>query len=127
MIRKTAAAILLALTVAAALTHSTYVLASTEYDGLWSVVVYTTSGQCDPSYRVSGEITNGEISYAYGSLEVTGHVERSGATHVHVTYGDAHGEAHGHMTATHGSGTWSGNGPNGHCSGTWTATRGGAS
>jgi hypothetical protein len=127
MIRKTAAAILLALTLAAALTHSTNVLASTEYDGLWSVVVYTTKGQCDPSYRVNGAITNGEISYAYGSLEVKGHVEPGGATHVHVTYGDANGEAHGHMMATHGSGTWSGNGPNGHCAGTWTAMRGSAS
>jgi hypothetical protein len=127
MIRKTAEAILIALTLAAALTLSTYVLASTEYDGLWSVVVYTARGQCDPSYRISGAITNGEISYAYGSLEVKGHVEPSGATHVHVTYGDAHGEAHGQMTATHGSGTWSGNGPNGHCSGTWNATRGSTS
>jgi hypothetical protein len=127
MIRKTAEAILIALTLAAALTLSTYVLASTEYDGLWSVVVYTARGQRDPSYRISGAITNGEISYAYGSLEVKGHVEPSGATHVHVTYGDAHGEAHGQMTATHGSGTWSGNGPNGHCSGTWNATRGSTS
>jgi hypothetical protein len=100
-----------------------FVRASSKYDGAWSVVIYTASGPCDPSYRISGEITNGEIFYAYGSLEVKGHIEPSGTTHVHVTAGNGHGEAHGHMTATPGSGTWSGDGPNGRCAGTWTATR----
>lgn len=127
MIRKTANVIVLAVSLAAALTHATFVRASTKYDGAWSVVIYTASGPCDPSYRISGEITNGEIFYAYGSLEVKGHIEPSGTTHVHVTAGNGHGEAHGHMTATHGSRTWSGDGPNGRCTGTWTATRPSAS
>ncbi len=97
--------------------------ATGKYDGMWSVTVYTTSGPCDPAQRISGQIVNGEISYAYGSLDVTGHVEPSGATRVHVTYGSAHGEAHGHMTPTQGSGTWSGDSPDGRCAGTWSATR----
>lgn len=94
-----------------------------KYDGMWSVTVYTTSGPCDPAQRIRGQIVNGEISYAYGSLDVTGHVEPSGATIVHVTYGSAHGVAHGHMTSTQGGGTWSSDGPDGRCTGTWSATR----
>jgi hypothetical protein len=128
MIRNTAGAMLLAATFAAtALTPATYVHAGTKYDGQWSVIVYTANGPCDASYRFSGQIVNGEISYAYGSLEVTGHVETSGATSVRVTTGSAHGEAHGQMTAMHGSGTWSGDGPDGRCAGTWIATRSGTS
>jgi hypothetical protein len=128
MIRSTAGVFLLAaiLTVSAWL-PATVVRAGSKYDGQWSVVVYTSSGRCDPSYRFSGQIVNGEISYAYGSIEVSGRVEPSGATHVHVTAGNGHGEAHGHMTATRGSGTWSGEGPDGRCAGTWVATRPGAS
>ena len=119
--RGAAGALLFAAT--SALTSPSPVYGGTRYDGLWSVVVYTSSGPCDPSYRFRGQIANGEISYAYGSLEVTGRVEANGATSVRVTAGAAHGEAHGHMTTTHGSGTWSGDGPDGHCAGTWIATR----
>ena len=96
------------------------------YDGPWSVVILTTKGKCDPSYRISGQIVNGGIFYSYGSLEVTGRVEDSGHTTVHVTYGTDHGEAHGRLLETYGTGTWSGNGPDGLCSGTWVATRAGS-
>jgi hypothetical protein len=124
MVRNTAGTFLLAATlVTSTLTQATCVRAATKFDGPWSVIVQTTTGPCDASNRFSGQIVNGQISYAYGSLEVTGHVEANGATSVHVTYGTAHGEAHGHMTATYGSGTWSGDGPNGRCAGTWVATR----
>jgi hypothetical protein len=98
-------------------------LATTKFDGQWSVVVYTTSGPCDTSFRFSGQISNGEISYAYGSIEVTGHIEANGVTYVRVTSAQGHGEAHGRMTETRGSGTWSGRGDNGVCAGTWFATR----
>jgi len=96
--------------------------ATTEFDGQWSVVVHTSTGPCDPSSRFSGQIVNGEIFYSYGSIDVSGRVEASGATKVHVTYSGSHGEAHGHLTPTHGSGTWSGSGPDGYCAGTWEAT-----
>lgn len=123
VMRSIAGAFLLAATlIVSALTSATDGRAGTKFDGQWSVVVYTSSGPCDASYRFSGQIVNGEISYAYNTIEVTGRVEASGATHVQVTASDAHGEAHGHMTATQGSGTWSGVGPNGRCAGTWVAT-----
>ena len=124
MIGNIAGNVLLAATLAASvLTPAADVHAGGKYDGAWSVVVYTSRGPCEPSQRFSGQIVNGEISYAYGSLEVTGHVAPSGATVVRVVYGSARGEAHGHLAAMQGSGTWSGNGPNGHCAGTWMATR----
>lgn len=127
MIRSLAGAFLLAATLAvSALTPATIAAAGTPFDGQWSVVVYTSSGPCDASYRFSGQIVNGEISYAYSMIEIMGRVEANGATHVKVTASDAHGEAHGHFTATHGSGTWSGTGPDGRCAGTWVATRPGA-
>ena len=115
--------ILLAAALAAVLIPAAAVQAAGKYDGLWSVVVYTSKGPCDVSTRFSGQIINGEISYAYGSLEVTGHVDAKGVTFVHVIYGSAHGEAHGRMSATRGSGTWTGIGPDGRCTGTWMATR----
>jgi hypothetical protein len=124
MSRRTSAAILLAVAIAAAaLTQAVSALASTKFDGPWSVVVFTMSGPCDASYRFSGQISNGEISYAYGSLEVSGRVDANGATHVRVRSAQGHGEAHGRFTEFRGAGTWSGNGPNGPCAGTWIATR----
>jgi hypothetical protein len=110
---------------ASALLPPTDVRAGGKFDGPWSVVVLTTKGKCDPSYRFSGQIVNGGIYYSYGSLAVTGRVEESGATNVHVTYGTDHGEAHGRLLETYGTGTWSGHGPDGLCSGTWVATRAG--
>jgi len=110
---------------ASALLSLTDVRAGGKFDGPWSVVILTTAGKCDASYRISGQIVNSGIYYSYGSLAVTGHVQENGATVVHVTYGTDHGEAHGRLLATYGTGTWSGNGPDGRCSGTWVATRSG--
>jgi len=124
MMRYTAGIIWLAATLAMpTLTQAADARATAKYDGPWSVVVYSSSGPCEAAQRFSGQIVNGQISYAYGSLEVTGHVEPNGVTMVHVTYGTAHGEAHGHMTTMQGSGTWAGDGPDGRCAGTWSATR----
>ncbi len=124
MIRYTAVIVSLVATLAASgLAQAGDARTTAKYDGAWSVVVYTSSGPCEAAHRFSGQIVNGEISYAYGSLEVTGHVDPSGATKVHVIYGSARGEAHGHMTTMQGSGTWTGDGPDGRCAGTWSATR----
>ncbi len=124
MIRNIAFALLLSPAVAASsLVPVRSAFAESKFDGSWSVAVYTTTGTCDRSYRFSGQIVNGDISYAYGSVEITGRVEASGATFVRVTAGTGRGEAHGRMTMTHGNGTWSGIGPDGHCAGTWEARR----
>ena len=119
---RTRTSIWLAAAIAAA-ASAVSALASSKFDGPWSVVVYTMSGSCDASYRISGQIVNGEISYAYGSITVTGHVDANGTTHVRVSSAQGHGEAHGRMTESRGAGTWSGHGDNGPCAGTWIATR----
>jgi len=121
--RSSTASVFAAALAASAWTAAADAGSASKFDGPWSVAVYTTMGSCQPSTRFSGQIVNGEISYAYGSPEVVGRVEASGATKVNVTYGDARGEAHGVMTATQGSGTWSGDSPNGRCAGTWDASR----
>lgn len=126
MIRNAATALLFVATLAASASMpATDGRAGSKFDGPWSVVILTTKGACDPSYRFSGQIVNGGIFYSYGSLEVTGRVQESGTTVVHVTYGTDHGEAHGRLLETYGTGTWSGHGPDGFCSGTWVATRAG--
>jgi len=64
MIRKATVVILLvAIFAAAALTPASDALAATRYDGAWSLVIYTRSGPCDQSYRLSGQIVNGVIVY----------------------------------------------------------------
>jgi hypothetical protein len=125
--KKVAAVFLAAIFAATELTLTAAASAGSKFDGSWSVVVFTRSGPCDPSFRFSGQIVNGQISYAYNALDVTGAVADSGETHVHVTAGDNHGEAHGHMSVTQGAGVWSGVGPDGRCEGTWIATRAGTS
>jgi hypothetical protein len=118
-------AILLAATVtASALTQATYVRAATKYDGAWSVVIYTRSGQCDAAYRFSGQITNGIISYSGAfSVDFSGRVRPGGAAWARVSSGANYALASGHMTVTRGGGVWHGQGPNGRCAGTWVATR----
>jgi hypothetical protein len=40
------------------------VSALTLYDGVWSVVIVTRSGACDPSYRVNVQIARGQSTVA---------------------------------------------------------------
>ena len=125
MIRITASTILLAGAVAAAvLTQATYVRAATNFDGNWSLVVYTKSGPCDASYRFAGQIVNGAVVYGGGGVQVYGRVSPNGAAHLRVSSGSAYAVGSGHLTATHGAGSWYGVASGGRCSGAWVATRG---
>ena len=79
MIRNTAGAILLAATLAAAaLTQVTDARAASNYDGAWSIVVYTRTGPCDASYRFSGQIVNGVITYGSLGVNLAGRVRSGG-------------------------------------------------
>ena len=124
MIRNPAGAILLAATLsAAALTQVTDASAGGKYDGTWSMVVYTRSGPCDASYRFSGQIVNGVISYGSVGVDLTGYVKSSGNAYARVSGGGAYGVAYGRLTATRGAGSWRGRTSTGYCSGTWVAMR----
>ena len=78
------------------------------YDGVWSVVIITKEGICDPSYRYPIRITNGTLG-------------KNGAVIVNVSTGDKTATGTGRLAGHSGGGSWSGG--NGACSGTWQAER----
>jgi hypothetical protein len=92
------------------------------YDGLWSVVIITRAGICDPSYRYPIRISNGNVINAGKSaVHISGRVGKNGAVVVNVSAGDKRATGTGRLAATSGGGSWSGG--NGICSGVWQAER----
>src|SRR5260370_40286872 len=63
--------------------------AGPSYDGLWSVVIVTKTGQCDAAYRYPVRITNGSLANG-GSAPIN--ISRKGAKNgsgiVNVSPGD---------------------------------------
>jgi len=97
--------------------------AGPSYDGLWSVVIVTKSGQCDAAYRYPVRITNGSLVNAGSApINISGKVAKNGAVIVSVNAGDKSATGKGRLGGTSGAGSWSGNG-NGACSGIWEAER----
>ena len=92
------------------------------YDGVWSVVIVTQQGICDPSYRYPIRITKGNLVNA-GTAQVTisGKVGKNGAVIVNVAAGDKQATGTGRLGGKVGGGSWSGG--NGLCSGIWQAER----
>ena len=92
------------------------------YDGVWSVVIITKEGICDPSYRYPIRITNGTLGNAgTASVSISGKVGKNGAITVNVSTGDKTATGTGRFAGSHGTGSWSGG--NGACSGVWQAER----
>jgi hypothetical protein len=90
------------------------------YDGLWSVVIVTKSGQCDAAYRYPVRISNGSLGNAGSApINISGKVGKNGAVVVNVNAGDKSAVGKGRLAATSGAGSWSG----GACSGIWEAER----
>ncbi len=112
-----------ALAVAAALPTLAGAQAQPGYDGLWSVVIVTKSGQCDAAYRYPVRITNGNLGNAGSApINISGKVGKNGAVVVAVNAGDKSAMGKGRLAGASGAGSWSGNG-NGACSGIWEAER----
>ena len=92
------------------------------YDGVWSVVIITKEGICDPSYRYPIRITNGNLGNAgTATVSISGKVGKNGAITVNVSTGDKTATGTGRLADSHGTGSWSGG--NGACSGVWQAER----
>jgi hypothetical protein len=90
------------------------------YDGIWSVSLVTTKGDCMASYRYPIRIANGIVANGGAlAIDVSGKVAASGAVTVHVSHGDTHAAGFGRLSRTVGNGSWHGAG----CSGSWTAER----
>jgi len=114
--------VLATLTTAAALPALRPADAAANHDGVWSVVIITNQGICDPSYRYPIRISKGSVINAgNASVTITGKVEKNGAVVVNVAAGDKTATGTGKLAATSGGGSWSGG--NGACSGVWQAER----
>jgi hypothetical protein len=114
--------VLAALSLAAALPALRPAEALPNYDGIWSVVIVTNQGICDPSYRYPIRITKGTVGNAgNAAVTITGKVEKNGAVIVNVAAGDKTATGTGRLAGKTGGGSWSGG--NGICSGIWQAER----
>src|SRR5271155_1068063 len=97
--------------------------AGPSYDGVWSVLVQTEKGDCDPAYRYPIRISNGHLVNAGDSaFTITGAVAPTGAITVTVSAAGKSATGSGHLAGAEGGGSWTG----GACSGSWTAERRGA-
>jgi hypothetical protein len=94
------------------------------FDGNWSVLIQTQSGECDRAYRYGVQIQNGEIFNSGGEpIALEGRVAPSGAVRVSVGAGGQEARGAGRLSRTSGSGSWRGQGSRGACAGTWVAER----
>jgi hypothetical protein len=90
------------------------------YDGVWSVSIFTTKGDCIASYRYPMRIANGVLANGGDlAINVSGRVAPSGAVRVTLSHGDTRAAAAGRLSGGFGGGSWSG----ASCSGSWTAQR----
>ena len=90
------------------------------FDGAWSVVITTEAGGCEPSYRTSIRIANGQFFNAgSGQFTLKGNVDKNGVVKVTVSKGDNSASGNGKLNAKNGGGTWAG----GPCAGKWQAER----
>lgn len=90
------------------------------YDGLWSVSIVTTKGDCIASYRYPMRITRGMLANGGDiAINVSGKVAANGAVTVVVSHGDTRASGSGRLAANAGNGRWK----TSSCSGSWTAER----
>jgi hypothetical protein len=102
-------------------------IAGTAFDGEWSVVIATSAGACDATFRYPVAISNGMVGNAGGAVaSVQGQVRPNGAVRVRVQSGGQWADGSGRLDAKRGSGVWRGQGSSGACEGTWVAMRRGA-
>ncbi len=111
---------LAAVSVAAAIGMAGPTQARTDFDGEWSVVIVTSKGDCERSYRAPITISNGNfVNVGVNMVDVSGNVRPDGRLTVRVSRGQSSAVGLGRLTATSGGGSWKG----GACAGTWTAVR----
>jgi hypothetical protein len=96
---------------------------TTAFDGLWSVTIRTSFGDCNAAYRYALRIWQGQVLKAEDdpNYSVAGAVARSGAIGVTVTGGGKSANGTGRLTRNAGAGIW--HTSNGECAGRWTAER----
>jgi hypothetical protein len=104
----------------AATMFTTPTVAMPRFDGVWSVSLVTTKGDCVASFRYPIQITNGVVANGGAlAIDVRGRVAANGAVTVLVSHGDQRAAGSGRLSTSAGSGSWRGAG----CVGSWTAER----
>jgi hypothetical protein len=98
--------------------------AQAKFDGAWSVLIITETGECDRAYRYGIRIRSGQISYAgEAGISFTGRVESNGQVTATVGRGDQRATGSGRLSGNSGAGTWRGRSMTGACGGRWEAER----
>jgi hypothetical protein len=96
----------------------------TNFDGAWSVLIVTDSGQCDRAYRYGVLISAGQVIYqGSAAVNVEGRVTSKGQVNVRVWAGAQRADGSGQISNDYGEGIWQGAGSSGTCSGIWSAER----
>jgi hypothetical protein len=93
---------------------------SNSFDGIWSVLISTSSGSCN-SYRVSVRIVGGRVEGGAGDYSLDGSVSSSGGAVVTVSNSMGSAVGYGRLRGTSGGGWWRTSG--GECEGSWGASR----
>jgi len=94
------------------------------FDGNWSVLIVTESGDCDAGYRYEVRVGSGKVTYAgEASINLSGTVSSAGAVKVAISKGNQNADASGRLSAKAGSGSWHGQSSSGACKGRWEAER----
>jgi hypothetical protein len=93
------------------------------YDGIWSVLIITQAGNCDPAYSYPFRVSGGRIS-STGPADVSGSVGPGGSVAVRISAGGSVASGSGRLGGSTGAGRWSAKVSSGNCSGRWEATRG---
>jgi hypothetical protein len=93
------------------------------YDGIWTVLIITQAGNCDPACSYPFRVSGGRISTA-GAADVSGSVGRGGSVMVRISAGGSVATGSGRLGSSTGAGRWSARLSGGSCSGRWQATRG---
>ncbi len=92
------------------------------FDGPWTVIIVTQSGNCDAAYSFPLQVSGGRIVSA-GGATINGRISGSGAVNVAISSGGSSGRASGRLAGYSGSGRWSGILNGARCSGRWEAHR----
>ena len=112
-----------ALLAAAWLWASPSAVASTRFDGAWSVLIVTDQGTCDRAYRYALRIADGRVYYDDPSFSVSGGVDGAGRVQVGLSAGGQSANGYGRLSGNYGEGSWSGHSSTSQCSGHWQAER----
>jgi hypothetical protein len=92
------------------------------FDGPWTVVIVTQSGNCDAAYSFPLQVSGGRIG-STGGASINGRISGGGSVNVAIASGGSSGRATGRLAGFSGSGRWSGVLNGAKCSGRWEAHR----